>query len=96
MERQRIELISANRYANAKTCVAVFRRAVVMCETLDMRFPHENDYRFNYHLRFCPLPLAPLAGPAKSWPARYDFSLLVLFWDLPDDIDLLFWCDWIS
>jgi LPS sulfotransferase NodH len=33
---------------------------------------------------------------AKSWLARYGFSLLLLFWDLLDDIDLLFWCDWIS
>jgi LPS sulfotransferase NodH len=33
---------------------------------------------------------------AKSWVARYGFSLLLLFWDLLDDIDLLFWCDWIS
>jgi len=33
---------------------------------------------------------------AKSWPARYGFSLLLLFWDLLDDIDLLLWCDWIS
>lgn len=33
---------------------------------------------------------------AKSWPARYGFSLLLLFWDLLDDIDLFFWCDWIS
>jgi hypothetical protein len=36
-----------------------------------------------------------LGGPAKSWPARYGFSLLVLFWHLLDDIDLFFWCDWI-
>ena len=37
-----------------------------------------------------------LGGPARNWPARYGFSLLLFFWDLLDDIDLLFWCDWIS
>jgi hypothetical protein len=37
-----------------------------------------------------------LGGPARSWPARYGFSLLLLFWNLADHIDLLFWCDWIS
>jgi len=38
-----------------------------------------------------------LGGRAKSWPARYGFSLLLFLWDLLDDsIDLFFWCDWIS
>jgi hypothetical protein len=37
-----------------------------------------------------------LGGPAKDWPARYGFSLLLFVWDLLDDMDLLFWCDWIS
>lgn len=38
-----------------------------------------------------------LGGAAKSWPARYGFSLFLIFWDLIDDnIDLFFWCDWIS
>ena len=37
-----------------------------------------------------------LGGPARSWPARYGFSLLLLFWHLADHIDLLFWCDWTS
>jgi hypothetical protein len=38
-----------------------------------------------------------LGGAARNWPARYGFSLLVLFWDLLDDsIDLFFWCDWIA
>jgi hypothetical protein len=37
-----------------------------------------------------------LGGPARHWPARYGFSLLLFVWDLLDDIDLLFWCDWIS
>ena len=37
-----------------------------------------------------------LGGRAKSWPARYGFSLLLFFWDFLDDsIDLLCWCDWI-
>lgn len=37
-----------------------------------------------------------LGGRAKSWPARYGFSLVMYFWDLLDDsFDLLFWCDWI-
>lgn len=37
-----------------------------------------------------------LGGPAKSWPARYGFSVLVFFWHMVDDIDLLFWRDWIA
>jgi len=38
-----------------------------------------------------------LGGPARNWPARYGFSLLLFLWDLLDDsIDLFFWCDWIS
>ncbi len=37
-----------------------------------------------------------LGGPAKNWPARYGFSLLLFFWNLVDDFDLLFWCDWIN
>jgi sulfotransferase family protein len=48
---------------------------------------------FERELRTCALELG---GRAKSWPARYGFSVLLLFWDLLDDsIDLLFWCDWI-
>lgn len=35
-------------------------------------------------------------GPARNWPARYGLSLLVLFWNLLDDIDLPSWCDWIT
>jgi Sulfotransferase family len=37
-----------------------------------------------------------LGGAAKNWPARYGFLLLVFLLDLPDDIDLSFWRDWIS
>jgi hypothetical protein len=48
---------------------------------------------FERELRAC---ATQLGGHAKSWPARYGFSLLLLFWDLFDDsIDLLCWCDWI-
>jgi hypothetical protein len=47
---------------------------------------------FKKELKSC---AARLGGPARDWPARYGFSLLVFFWDLLDDIDLLFWCDWI-
>jgi hypothetical protein len=37
-----------------------------------------------------------LGGPAKRWPARYGFSLVILFAQLMDDFDILFWCDWIT
>ena len=39
---------------------------------------------------------AELNGPAKSWPARYGFSLLWVLFDLIDDFDLLAWCAWIG
>jgi sulfotransferase family protein len=39
---------------------------------------------------------AELGGPAKEWPARYGFSLLICFLQLVDDFDILFWCDWIA
>ena len=39
---------------------------------------------------------AELGGPAKHWPARYGFSLLIFALQLMDDFDLLFWCDWIA
>ena len=48
---------------------------------------------FEQELKAC---ASEIGGRAKSWPARYGFSLFLLFWDLLDDIDLLFWCDWIS
>jgi len=49
---------------------------------------------FKKELKTC---AARLGGAARNWPARYGFSLLLLFWDLLDDsIDLFFWCDWIS
>jgi hypothetical protein len=49
---------------------------------------------FEQELKAC---ASELGGRAKTWPARYGFSLLLFFWDLLDDsIDLLFWCDWIT
>ena len=48
---------------------------------------------FKKELKTC---AARLGGPARDWPARYGFSLVLFVWDLLDDsIDLLFWCDWI-
>jgi len=48
---------------------------------------------FEHELKACAVELG---GHAKSWPARYGFSLLLYVWDLLDDsIDLFFWCDWI-
>jgi hypothetical protein len=48
---------------------------------------------FRKELKAC---AARLGGPARDWPARYGFSLLLFLWDLVDDLDLLFWCDWIG
>jgi hypothetical protein len=49
---------------------------------------------FRKELKTC---AARLGGPARNWPARYGFSLLVFFWALLDDsINLLFWYDWIA
>jgi hypothetical protein len=42
---------------------------------------------FEQELKAC---VAELGGRAKSWPGRYGFSLLLLFWNLADGIDLLF------
>jgi hypothetical protein len=47
---------------------------------------------FEEELKAC---AAELGGPAKQWPARYGFSLLVFFVQLLDDLDILFWCDWV-
>jgi hypothetical protein len=48
---------------------------------------------FEHELKACAVELG---GRAKSWPARYGFSMLLFFWDLLDDsIDLLVWADWI-
>ncbi len=49
---------------------------------------------FEQELKACALELGERA---KTWPARYGFSLLLFLWDMVDDsIDLFFWCDWIS
>jgi hypothetical protein len=48
---------------------------------------------FEQELKVC---AAELGGPAKSWPARYGFSLVLFFWDLADYFDLLLWWDWIA
>jgi sulfotransferase family protein len=49
---------------------------------------------FKKELKTC---AARLGGPARNWPARYGFSLLLFLWDLLDDsINLFFFCDWIS
>ena len=37
-----------------------------------------------------------LGGPAKKWPARYGFSLLMFVIQVLDDFDILFWCDWVA
>jgi hypothetical protein len=48
---------------------------------------------FKKELKTC---AARLGGPAKNWPARYGFSLLLFLWDLVDDLDLFFWLGWIG
>jgi hypothetical protein len=48
---------------------------------------------FEQELKAC---ATELGGPAKDWPARYGFSLLIFCLQLVDDFDILFWCDWIA
>jgi hypothetical protein len=48
---------------------------------------------FEQELRAC---AEELGGPAKQWPARYGFSLLIFFWELADYFDFDFWCDWVA
>ena len=48
---------------------------------------------FKKELKTC---AARLGGPARDWPARYGFSLLLFLWDLLDDLDLFSWLDWIG
>ena len=48
---------------------------------------------FKKELKTC---AARLGGPARDWPARYGFSLLIFLWDLLDDFDLFCWLDWIG
>ena len=47
---------------------------------------------FEQELKAC---AAELGGPAKQWPGRYGFSLLIFFLQIADDFDILFWCDWV-
>jgi len=48
---------------------------------------------FEQELKAC---AAELGGPAKQWPTRYGFSLVIFFWELTDYFDIFFWCDWIA
>jgi hypothetical protein len=48
---------------------------------------------FEKELKAC---ATKLGGPAKHWPARYGFSLLVFFWELADYFEFFFSCDWIA
>jgi hypothetical protein len=48
---------------------------------------------FEEELKAC---AAELGGPAKQWPGRYGFSLLMFFTQVLDDFDILFWCDWVA
>jgi hypothetical protein len=48
---------------------------------------------FEQELKDC---ATELGGPAKRWPARYGFSLVIFFVQLMDDFDILCWCDWIT
>jgi hypothetical protein len=48
---------------------------------------------FEQELKVC---AEELGGPAKSWPTRYGFSMLVSFVQFVDDLDLLFWLDLIA
>jgi sulfotransferase family protein len=48
---------------------------------------------FKEELKDC---AAELGGPAKRWPLRYGFSLVIVFMQMLDDFDILFWCDWIA
>ena len=48
---------------------------------------------FEQELKAC---ATKLGGPAKHWPARYGFSLLFFAMQLVDDLDILFWVDWMA
>jgi hypothetical protein len=47
---------------------------------------------FEQELKAC---ATNLGGPAKHWPARYGFSLLVFAMQFLDDLDIFFWVDWV-
>jgi Sulfotransferase family len=44
---------------------------------------------FEQELKAC---AAELGGPAKRWPARYGFSVVIFLAQLVDDFDIVFWC----
>jgi hypothetical protein len=46
---------------------------------------------FEQELKAC---AEELGEPAKKWPTRYGFSLIIFFMQLVDDFDILFRCDW--
>jgi len=48
---------------------------------------------FEQELKAC---AAELGGPAKQWPARYGFSVIIFLWELADYFDIFFWCDWVA
>ena len=48
---------------------------------------------FEPELKAC---AAELGGPAKRWPARYGFSVIIFLAQLVDDFDILFWCNSIA
>jgi Sulfotransferase family len=48
---------------------------------------------FEQELKAC---AAELGGPAKQWPARYGFSVLIFFCEFADYFDIFFWCDWVA
>ncbi len=48
---------------------------------------------FEQELKAC---ATELGGPAKQWPARYGFSVLIFFAQLLDDLDIFFWVDWVA
>jgi len=48
---------------------------------------------FEQELKAC---ATKLGGPAKHWPARYGFSLVVFALQLVDGLDIFFWVDWVA
>jgi hypothetical protein len=48
---------------------------------------------FEQELKAC---ATKLGGPARHWPSRYGFSLLVFAMQLLDDLDIFFWVDWVA
>ena len=47
---------------------------------------------FRHELKAC---ATELGGPAKTWPARYGFSLIWFVVQILDSLDLFFSCDWV-